>query len=244
MLHSTENLKLAISQPMFFPWVGLFEQIKLSDIFIHYDDVQYPQGRSFISRVQIKTSAGVSWLTAQVSRAESGHLINQTILVSGNDWRGNHLKTLKHSYAKAPFFGEMFDLASDLYSLPTNNLSEFNINSIEKISDYFGLKTKFFKSSDIGFNSSSSEKLLDLCLNYKAADYITGLGAINYLDYSVFENNHINVNYMKYKKKAYPQLHGEFTPFVSILDAIANLGKDASNLLCSNAVYWKDFLNE
>jgi hypothetical protein len=244
MLHKPENLNLVISQPMFFPWLGLFEQIKLSDIFIHYDDVQYPQGRSFISRVQIKTPAGVSWLTAPVSRAESGSIINQTILVSDNDWRSNHLKTLKHSFSKAPFFVEMFDLAVELYSLPTNNLSEFNINSIEKISDYLGLKTKFFKSSDIGLNSSSSEKLLDLCLNYNASDYITGLGAINYLDYSIFENNNINVNYMKYEKKVYPQLYGEFTPFVSVLDAIANLGKDASNLLCSNAVYWRDFLNE
>lgn len=237
-------MKVVISQPMFFPWVGIFEQIKLSDVFVHYDDVQYPQGRSFISRVQIKTNTGVNWLTAPVNRAESRRLINQTILMSNNDWRNNHLKSLKHSYAKAQFFDEMFDLVSDLYSLPTNNLSEFNINSIEKISNYLGLKTKFFKSSDIGFKSSSSEKLLDLCLNFKTTDYITGLGAINYLDYSIFENNHINVNYMKYEKKPYSQLHGEFTPFVSILDAIANLGKDASNLLCSNAVYWKDFLNE
>ena len=49
---------------------------------------------------------------------------------------------------------------------------------------------------------------------------------------------------MNYEKKPYIQLNGEFTPFVSILDAIANLGKDASSLICSNAVYWKDFVNE
>lgn len=229
---------------MFFPWMGIFEQIKLSDVFVHYDDVQYPQGRSFTSRVQIKTNAGVNWLTAPVSRAESGRLINQTVLVSSIDWRKNHLQTLKHSYSRAPFFNEMFDLLKDIYSLPTNNLSDLNCNAIEKISSYLNIKTKFFRSSDLGLKNASSEKLLDICLYYGATDYITGLGAINYLDYSIFENNHIKVNYMKYEKRIYPQLHGEFTPFVSILDAIANLGKSASDLVCSNAVYWKDFVNE
>lgn len=237
-------MKVVVSQPMFFPWIGIFEQIKLSDVFVHYDDVQYPQGRSFISRVQIKTDNGVSWFTAPVNRAESGRLINQTLLVSDIDWRTRHLQTLKHFYAKAPFFYEMYDLVKEIYSLPTNNLSSFNCNCIEKISSYLGIKAKFFKSSDIGFESSSSKKLLDLCLHFGATDYITGLGAINYLDYSIFENSHIKVNYMNYEKRSYPQLYGEFTPFVSVLDAIANLGENASSLICSNAVYWKDFVNE
>ena len=47
--------KIVISQPMLFPWIGIFEQIKLSDVYVHYDDAQLPQGRSFINRVQIKT---------------------------------------------------------------------------------------------------------------------------------------------------------------------------------------------
>ena len=235
-------MKLVISQPMFFPWIGLFEQIKLSEVFVHYDDVSYPQGRSFISRVQVKTNNGPHWLTASVSKSESGRLINETILLANNEWRVNHLKTLKHAYSKAPFFDEMFELVNDLYSLPTNNLSEFNCHCIEKISDYLGLKTRFIKSSDFSLKTTSSQKLLDLCTHFGATDYITGLGAINYLDYSIFESMNIKVNYMNYEKKPYPQQYGEFNPFVSILDAIANVGKSASNLLCSNAIYWKEFL--
>ena len=50
---------LVVSQPMFLPWVGLFEQVRLADVFIHYDDVQLPQGGNFMSRVQLKTASGV-----------------------------------------------------------------------------------------------------------------------------------------------------------------------------------------
>ena len=37
----------------FLPWSGLFNQIAMSDLFIHYDDVQFSKG-SFVNRVQLK----------------------------------------------------------------------------------------------------------------------------------------------------------------------------------------------
>ena len=237
-------MKLVISQPMFFPWVGIFEQIKLSDIFVHYDDVQFPQGRSFISRVQIKKNNGVGWLTVPIDHTKSGRLIKDVIMLPESSWRNNHLQTLRHSYAKASHFDEMFELVSDIYSFPTNSLSDFNCNSIEKISSFLELKTKFLRSSELGFKNASTGKLLSICQHFHATEYISGLGAINYLDYSIFEKSSIKVKYMNYEKKTYLQLNGEFTPFVSILDAIANLGKDTCSLICSNAVYWKDFENE
>lgn len=237
-------MKVVISQPMFFPWVGIFEQIKLSDTFVHYDDVQFPQGRSFIPRVQIKTHNGVAWLTVPIDRTNSGRLIKDVVMLPDNAWRNNHLQTLRHSYAKATHFDEMFELVSDIYSVSTNNLSDFNCNFIEKASSFLELQTKFFRSSELGLKNASSEKLLSICQHFQANEYISGLGAINYLDYAIFEKCNIKVKYMNYEKKPYIQLNGEFTPFVSILDAIANLGKDASSLICSNAVYWKDFVNE
>ena len=62
---------VVISQPMFFPWVGIFEQIRLADIFVHFDDVQLPWGSSFINRVQIKTKDGIKWLTIPIRKTSS-----------------------------------------------------------------------------------------------------------------------------------------------------------------------------
>src|SRR2546426_6682671 len=78
---------LVVSQPMFMPWVGLFEQVRLADVFIHYDDVQLPQGRSFVSRVQIKVPTGVMWLSAPLDRKRSGRAINEVLFASRADWR-------------------------------------------------------------------------------------------------------------------------------------------------------------
>lgn len=237
-------MNIVISQPMFIPWIGLFEQLRLSDIFVHYDDVQLPQGRSFISRVQIKTNVDMAWLTVPIDRKKSGKLINQTIINGDEAWKKSHLERIKQNYRHSEFFREMFELAEEIYSFEIDNLSLFNINAIEVIANWFGFKTKFYKSSELLIGGTSSERLAAICSHFNATTYITGLGALNYLDYSIFENKNIAVNYMNYKKLEYKQLFGEFVPFVTILDAIANCGDDAKQLICSESIYWKEYVNE
>jgi hypothetical protein len=48
---------------------------------------------------------------------------------------------------------------------------------------------------------------------------------------------------MKYNQTEYKQLHGAFTPFVSILDLIANEGKGGRRVIASPSVYWKEFIS-
>jgi WbqC-like protein family len=232
---------LVVSQPMFLPWVGLFEQVRLSDVFIHYDDVQLPQGRSFMSRVQIKSAQGVLWLTAPVDRTRSGKLLKDVMLFSEEDWRAKHLKTIKHAYSKAPYFSRMFELVENIYAHQTDHLSEFNINAIERLAAYLGLSPQFMRSSELGVEGSSTQRLVDLCKLVSCDSYVTGHGALNYLEHEKFEETGISVRYMAYKKTAYPQRHGEFTPYVSIIDAIANCGEQARELLASEAIYWREF---
>jgi hypothetical protein len=47
---------------------------------------------------------------------------------------------------------------------------------------------------------------------------------------------------MKYRCPAYPQLHGSFTPYVSILDLLFNVGLEAAaGYLGSECTYWRDW---
>jgi hypothetical protein len=236
-------MKVVISQPMFIPWIGLFEQIRLADIYVHYDDVQLPNGRSFIYRVQIKMKDGIKWLSAPVERKSRTQLINQSYFSRTSSWQKQHLTKLHHSYCNAPFYEKMFNIAKSIYNLNTFNVAEFNIQTIEYISNWLGLKTHFLRSSSLNIGGKSTERLVAICNKLKADTYITGHGAKNYLNYSLFEEKSIDVKFMAYKKQQYNQLHGEFSPYVSILDAIANCGEKTSALLCSSALPWKEFLN-
>jgi WbqC-like protein family len=226
---------------MFLPWVGLFEQARLADIFVHYEDVQLPQGRSFMSRVQIKSAQGVAWLTVPIDHAKSGKLLKDVRLFAGEDWRAKHLKTIRHAYAKAPHFDVMFGLVEEIYKYETDSLSEFNIKGIERLAQWLGLSPQFMRSSEMGATGASTERLVALCKLTSCDVYVTGHGALNYLNHELFEEASISVCYMDYQKIAYRQRDGEFTPYVSILDALANCGERTRDLLCSEAVYWRNF---
>lgn len=234
-------MKVVISQPMYLPWAGLFEQIKLTDIFIHYDDAMFPMGRSFCSRVQIKIEEQLKWLTVPVVR-KSRTVINDTLIDYSKNWIKEHLIKIKLAYSKLKFYKDITEIVENAFNIKFINICDLNIYLIEKICDYLGIKTKFVLSSAFNLNTSSSQKLLELCKVHDATEYITGHGAKNYLDHELFEKNNIKVKYMSYNIVPYCQ-PGTFTPYVTILDLIANVGANAISHMGSAKIDWKKFVN-
>jgi hypothetical protein len=233
---------VVISQPMFFPWVGMFEQMCLADVYVHYDDAQFSKG-SFTNRVQIKTSKGAQWLTVPLRDLSLGQKIMEVHVDDRQDWRKRHLAFLKQAYDAAPFRDEMFALVERVYTEPATTISSVAIASTDAIRRYFGFAkpTLVRYSSELGIEGESSRRVLDIVKQCEGATYITGHGARNYLDHELFEREGVRVEYIDYKKIPYPQLHGEFTPFVSALDVIANVGREGGRLFASGTVYWKEF---
>ena len=228
---------------MLFPWVGMFEQIRLADVYVHYVDVQFSKG-SFVNRVQIKTSNGFDWLTIPLRGFKLGQHINQVIVDNSRDWRRSHIDFLTQALSGAPYIDEMLEIVESVYSKSYTNLVDIVVESIHAVCTYFELdrKVTFLQSPQLNIGGSSSQRVLDTVMCLKGGAYITGHGAKNYLDHEIFENAGIRVEYMDYRKTPYPQLHGPFTPYVSILDLIANMGKDGKKIIHSDSVYWKDFL--
>ncbi len=237
-------MKVVISQSMYFPWVGLLEQVSLADIFIHYDDVQYARG--FYNRVQAKTANGSKWITVPLSNHHRGQQIDEVLIDNQTDWRSQHRDTLKQAYMKAPYRDEMLALVDEVFSKSATSLSDVSRESILALVRYFKLdkKVQFMNSSDMKIPGASTQRLHDLCAVVAADVYVTGHGARNYLDHDMFERSGIKVEYMKYNMIPYPQLHGDFMPYVSALDLVANCGQEGAGVINSNSIYWKDFLNE
>jgi hypothetical protein len=168
-------------------------------------------------------------------------LLKDVRLRQRDEWRDKHLRTIRHAYARRPYFNLMFELAESIYSQLTDNLAEFNINGIERIAQWLGLSPRFIRSSAMDIGGTSTERLVALSRAVSCDIYLTGHGALDYLNHQKFEDQSISVRYIDYKKVPYEQGFGEFTPYVSILDAIANCGESTRDLLCSNGIYWRDF---
>jgi hypothetical protein len=53
---------IVILRPQYFPWAGVFEQIRLADIYVHHDDVQFPQRRSpYVTILALIANVGDGW---------------------------------------------------------------------------------------------------------------------------------------------------------------------------------------
>ena len=185
---------VVISQPMFFPWVGMIEQIRLCDVFVHYDDVQFSKG-SFFNRVQIKTPNGISWLTVPLKDVKLGQNINETLIDSTPNWRRKHLDLLKQSYAKAPFKTEMLELVSSVYDRGHCDLAQFSADSIETVCRYFGLDQgrEFLWSSQLDVPGESTDRVLAIVQQLGGQTYVTGHGARHYFGHELAESLGISI---------------------------------------------------
>jgi hypothetical protein len=233
--------RVVISQPFFLPWLGMFEQIKHADAYAHCCEVQYSKG-SFVNRVQIKKNwAGSKWLTVPL-KDPGFKLIKDLVVDDSSNWRKKHIKTFELAYARAPFAGEAFDLVHEIYAQKTTWIAEFNIYAIERLAHYLQLYPEFSCTTNFEIGLSSSEQALAYIKRMGGEIYITGHGAKNYMDHELFEREGVRIEYIDYLREPYPQMHGEFDPHVTVIDLIANVGKDAFKYVKSPTRYWREFL--
>jgi hypothetical protein len=229
---------LVISQPMLFPWVGMLEQARLCDTYVHYDDVQFSKG-SFTNRVQIKTAQGPAWMTVPVLH-EGRCQIRDVRVNESTRFREKHLRTLAQSYAQAPHRDRMLALVEQVYAERSTWLADLAIASIEALWDAFGVRPEIvLRSSGLEVGGSSSERVLALNVALGADVYVSGHGGRAYLDHAAFREAGVDVRYMDYEKRPYPQQHGPFTPFVSSLDLLANVGTSGCTQIASTASSWQ-----
>ena len=224
---------VCIIQSNYIPWRGYFDLIGLSDEFIVYDNVQYTKN-DWRNRNRIKTNRGSIWLTIPV--AHSGHM-GQAIdeaRIARPAWAEKHWKTLSQAYGRASFFKHYTAELEGLYarSGEMDRLSQVNRLWIDFIVQALGISTPITSAHGYRFAGDRNARLIELCLAAGARRYLSGPAAQSYLDVNAFAENGIEVTFMDYDGYPdYPQLHGDFDPFVSILDLILNLGPDAPRFM-------------
>jgi hypothetical protein len=234
-------LKVVISQPMLFPWVGLLEQIRLADVYVHYDDVPFSKG-SFVNRVQVKTAAGSRWLTIPLRDHHLGQKIQDVRTADTQAWRARHLAVLEQAYEKAPHAADMLDIVRRAYSLPSDRLADVVIASMQELCAYFELVPQsVVRSSELGIGGSGWPRVLAIVGRLGGSAYVSGHGGYNYLDHEAFEAAGVTVEYMRYERIAYPQQHGPFTASVTALDLVANVGRAGRGVITSGTVPWRTF---
>ena len=104
---------IVISQSMYFPWIGMLEQLKIADVFVYYDDVNFSRG--FLNRVQIKTKDGSAWLTVPINKWHRGDNIDVIKVNREINWEKDHLNQFEEAYKHALYKNDALDLMEELF---------------------------------------------------------------------------------------------------------------------------------
>jgi hypothetical protein len=232
---------VVISQPMFFPWPGFFEQMMLADVYFWLDDAQFSRG-SFTNRTRIVHGGAVKWLSIPLVGKGSFQLIRD--LAPAEDFRARHIAFLDQAFADAPYRALAMEIVEEVYAAET--LCGLLIASCEVPAARLGIRWPEGRerTSASGIGGRSWRRVLDLVLSVGGARYVTGHGAADYLDHEAFEAAGVAVEYMDYSKTEWPRSGPAFTPFASILDLIAHAGPAANEYLRPATKGWRKFMRE
>jgi hypothetical protein len=224
---------VAISQPTLFPWIGYFNIIKNSDIFVFLDTVKFKkqcwQNRN---RLKFVSKGGDSffWIRMPVKSSKSDILIKDVCIDNSLDWRNEHKKTFLSNYGKEY---EEIEFLQEIYKHDWQKLVDFNIEFITKCCEFLEIGTKLVKSSDMDCEGKKGDLVLDICKKLDATEYLSGVACANYLeDYrKKFDENNIRIAYHDYLDPIYNQRGTQFIEKLSILDLVFNEQKNAKNFI-------------
>lgn len=226
--------KVASVQSNYIPWKGYFDLINSVDEFILYDDMQYTR-RDWRNRNKIKTPNGLKWLTIPVQvKGKYYQKIKETV-ISEPDWTHTHWQSIVNNYSRSEYFHDYKELFESLYlDCQENLLSQINYRFLMAICQILGITTKLSWSMDYQLVGDKTERLINLCKQAGATEYVSGPTAKAYLDEESFRREGIEVTYINYS--GYPEYQQSFPPFehnVSIIDLIFNEGQNATKYMKS-----------
>ncbi len=215
---------VGIHQPQYLPWLGYFDKIDKSDVFVFLDCVQFKKNE-FQNRNRIRSVTGWQWLTVPV-RHNFGQKINKVPINAAAVWKKKHCQALLTNYAKAPFFKDYFPFFEDAFSRDWDLLSPLNTYLVQRICSFLLIRTRFVIASGLDPLTDPSGRLVDICKKLGADTYLAGKGGTDYMDMVQFEKAGIQVLFQDFKHPEYPQVYKGFEPLMSVVDILFNQGPE------------------
>jgi len=214
--HKGKYMKLAIMQPYLFPYVGYWQLVNAVDTFVIYDDVNFIK-RGYINKNSILVNNEPKSFTLELSKASQNKLINE-IEVGSNS--GKILNIIEQNYSKAPYFNIVYPIFEEILLQDEKNLAKFVGFSIESISEYLKISTKFIYSSNIDKDNNlrGQEKILEIAKKLEATNYINAIGGKELYNKDAFQKERIKLNFLETEQFEYQQFKNEFIPNLSIVD--------------------------
>ncbi|MDA7774263.1 WbqC family protein [Pseudomonadales bacterium] len=222
---------VTIHQPDFMPWMGFFNKIAKSDIWVLLDHVENnPRDAGFWGRrVRVLVNGSPAWLSIPLKKPDQTGVVGVPInqMKINTELQKNlskSFRTLHQAYSGTPYYKEYCYLIDDFFLDDDPSLINRNVKFILEILKILGINTEVVPSSKFGFESKKNELLIDLIKVVHGNTYLCGQGAQGYQDDSKFLSEGIALEYNRFEHPNYTQRHTkECVHGLSIIDALFNM---------------------
>ena len=219
---------IAIHQPNYLPYLGFFDKMAKSDIFVIYDDAQFNKS-DFQHRNRIRIYHGWKWLTVPVDKKRipinEVKIRNEVKTWKGVKWANAHFRDIHDNYKDAPYYSVYADELMRIYKRTYEKLVDLNMELIRFLMKAFDIDVEIVFSSELGFTSKSTQRLVEIVEALGGDVYLSGPKGKDYLDVSLFEHRGIKVVFQDFMHPVYKQRYEGFIPNMSAIDALFNVGK-------------------
>lgn len=196
-----------------------------ADIFVIYDDAQFNK-EDFQHRNKIRIYHGWKWLTIPIEKKPipiKDIIIKNDVSKKGLQWNETHLRDIKDNYKNSPCYEKYKRTLESIYTDYYNNLIDINMNIINFFKNAFAINCKIVFSSEFGFTSKSTNRLVEITEALGGDVYLSGPAGKNYLDISSFKKKGIKIEYQDFKHPTYAQAYNGFVPNMSSIDVLLNV---------------------
>lgn len=216
---------VSIHQPAYLPWLGYFDKIRCSDVFVFLDTVQLEKN-GFVNRNRVRTSSGVKWLTVPLlMKGHTEKSIGEMRINPASNWKRKHIATLAQAYRGRPHYERYAGGIEHLIEGAGDSLGDFLFEMLGFFLGELGLDgRRILRASGLGAVGSRAELLARIAGEVGAEVYLSGSAGREYLEPAPFREAGIEVAYQDFRHPVYDQGAPGFEPNMGIVDALFQLG--------------------
>lgn len=224
-------MRLVAHQPEYIPYLGFFAKVSLCDLFLVSDQLQYAE-KDFQNRNYVKGRNGRTLLTVPITRGGRWERpIKEVAVDNSQRWSKKHWLTVYHGYHRAPYFGLYAPTLEEVYSKHWGRLCDLNLTLLRHMLDWLSIEVKVELASAYGLRESKTRLLIEMCEKTGADTFISGRGARDYAEVSLFAERGLRHYFFDFVHPVYEQRGGPFAANLSALDLLFNLGPRARDVV-------------
>lgn len=184
---------VSIMQPYFLPYLGYWQLINASSVFILFDDVNYIK-KGFIDRNTIFFKQELKKVKIRIVNASQNRAINQHEILESP---AELMPIIERAYSEYEQYQVVLPILRAVLEYPERNLALFVENSIKTLCLYFGIHTRIERSSSFSISASGKERIIPLVKGVGGSTYLNMEGGRFMYDKSEFSEAGLDLSFFQ-----------------------------------------------